>query len=290
MGKIIAFAGRKRSGKTTFAGVVKSYYPDAKIYSFAGALKGLCASILDISLFRLNDLKNNNGEIYVDIAKDTNIQDIIANETGTYSYDIKQIVSEMKPVTTVRELLQVVGTNIIRQLCPDWHVRKLEDRLKAEKPELAVIDDVRFPNEKEALEYMGARLFFVCRPDDFNVSNHPSETSLTWHDFTTDDIIVNKFSEGLSTGLFRRYISKGMNIDEETKSLFVQPFEISGYRDFVNDPDHDLIVKYILEQNTVESLKKSGGVINYELPGKNFHMVLFNPLINEQLKLIYGEK
>jgi hypothetical protein len=53
-----------------------------------------------------------------------------------------------------------------------------------------VIDDVRFPNEKKMIEELGGECWFIVRPTLDNISNHESETSITWNN-CWNRIIIN---------------------------------------------------------------------------------------------------
>jgi hypothetical protein len=84
------------------------------------------------------------------------------------------------------ELLQVVGTNIFRKYQPDVWVEVLLAQLDEERPDIAVISDVRFPNEAEAIRHAGGLLYKITRLADRGVPYvapdrdpfHPSETAL----------------------------------------------------------------------------------------------------------------
>ena len=56
--RIIAFAGRKRSGKGMLAQGIKNNFKNAVILSFADNLKQLCAELLNTSSDNLNKMKN----------------------------------------------------------------------------------------------------------------------------------------------------------------------------------------------------------------------------------------
>ena len=88
-----------------------------------------------------------------------------------------------------RELMQFIGTDLIREYCSDWHINKVREIIETNGDKNFVIDDVRFPNERELIESLGGTLWFVVRPKLDNVSNHISETALKWQEF--DNIIVN---------------------------------------------------------------------------------------------------
>ena len=180
---IIGFCGRLRSGKSELAReCVRHGYQKL---SFAIPLKRLCADILDTSIDELNKAKNNGIEISLTIGKD--ICQIIADETEI-PFDTVYEKCNGKTIETVRELLQFIGTDLIREYNKDWHVNRLREMIDIDKD--YVFDDVRFQNEKKMIEDLGGDCWFVIRPTFENISNHESETSITWND-CYNKIIIN---------------------------------------------------------------------------------------------------
>ena len=178
---IIGFAGRKESGKTELANLLtKMGY---KKVSFATELKKLISKAFNIPFDELNSLKN----VVRDYEITDDVCDIIASETGI-SIDIVKDFFKDKKIRTIREALQVIGTDLIRKNDNNWHVRKTIESLEDGKD--YVFDDVRFPNEMHAIENLGGDCWFIIRNKFDNVSNHESETSLNWHEFGYN-VIVN---------------------------------------------------------------------------------------------------
>jgi len=180
---ILGFCGRMRSGKTELAKVcVENGF--TKLY-FALPLKQLCADILDISIDELNRLKGDNTDIALFLGDD--ICKILSDETDIPLEIVKEICYG-KTISTVREMLQFIGTDLIRQYNKDWHVNRIREMIN---PDINyVIDDVRFPNEKKLIEELGGDCWFIIRPTLDNVSNHVSETSLSFND-CWNRIIIN---------------------------------------------------------------------------------------------------
>lgn len=93
-------------------------------------------------------------------------------------------------------LLQVVGTDIFRKRNPDIWVRVLEDTLLEQQPEVAVITDMRFPNEADMIKRLGGSTIDVQRITVTGQPyvatdrdpNHPSETALDGYAF--DRIVI----------------------------------------------------------------------------------------------------
>lgn len=184
MGKIIGFCGRCRSGKTELAKICekKGY---EKLY-FALPLKQLCAEILNITINELNEKKNNNTKINLTIEKD------ICNTLSIKTNIPLKVTEELcygKHIDNIRNMLQFIGTDYIRRYNKDWHVMKIKEMIDSNKN--YVFDDVRFPNEKKMIESLGGDCWFLIRTSIENVSNHESETSLTWRDCGNKIIINN---------------------------------------------------------------------------------------------------
>lgn len=85
-------------------------------------------------------------------------------------------------------LLQYIGTNAFRKHDPDIWVRVLLDTIREQAPEVAIITDMRFPNEGDAIKAAGGYTMRVERrileTGELWVSadrdpNHPSETAMT---------------------------------------------------------------------------------------------------------------
>jgi len=128
MTKIVAFAGRKQSGKTTCSEFVVKYFNGkiegfnkAKIYNFADPLKeNICIEVLGLThdqCYGSDDQKNELVDCYWD--------------------DGKQM--------TAREVMQFVGTNIFRKMKHNVWSSATINKIQKEKPKIAIIADCRFP-------------------------------------------------------------------------------------------------------------------------------------------------
>jgi hypothetical protein len=180
---VLGFCGRLQSGKTELAKVCEQYGYE-RLY-FALPLKQLCADILKISIDDLNKAKVEKTEIGVTIEKD--ICELISKETDIPFDTVMEICNGVK-IRDVRHMLQFIGTDLIRKYNTDWHVNKI--RAMIDKDKNYVIDDVRFPNEKKMIEELEGECWFIVRPTLDNISNHESETSITWND-CWNRIIIN---------------------------------------------------------------------------------------------------
>lgn len=185
---LIGFAGRARSGKTTLCKFLRKE-KNAKIVTIASYLKKLCCEVLSMNMNTLLEYKDNNTEL--NLTFDNAAYKILNDRTGIPLDILHQELNNVI-IHTIREMLQVVGTNVIRKYNSNWHVDQMrEEILSYDNNTMVVIDDVRFPNERQAIEELGGIVLFIIRPSFDYISNHISETSLKWYNFSDTHIILN---------------------------------------------------------------------------------------------------
>lgn len=181
---IIGFGGRIGSGKSELAKICQEA-GFKKLY-FALPLKQLVADLIHVKLEEINCLKN--------VEKNYKFNKIdylfLSGETGIPFETVEKEMSKVQ-FKTVRQLLQFIGTDLIRKYNTNWHVNRIREMIKhGDKDVNYVIDDIRFPNELDLVRELGGVCWFIIRPKIDNVSNHESETSLTWRDYG-NKIIIN---------------------------------------------------------------------------------------------------
>lgn len=208
--RIIGFAGRKRCGKTILANYIKNE-ENGVVITIANYLKQLCSQLMNISVNELIEKKDNG--FTFDIIPDERWFEIIDKETNI---GIDKIRNDLKNthITSIRQLLQVIGTDLIRKYNENWHVEKmLEEINNYPNDTFIAIDDVRFPNEKEAIEKLSGIVFFIVRPNCLSVSNHISEISLLWQDFNDTNVIINNTTDKETLiNNFKIHFKKDFNI------------------------------------------------------------------------------
>lgn len=309
--RIIAFAGRKRAGKDMLAnGVVKKCEKGtAVVVTIADNIKFLCCELLNVSYRTLNRMKDDgttfekkpDGRWFSVINRETGIpQSVICDEIGDMVF------------TTVREMLQVIGTDLIRKYVPNWHVDKTVERIKSyDENMIVVVDDVRFINEKCAIEKLGGDVFFVVRPNCWDVSNHVSETSLHYSDFKTDKVIINDLQKETMIDEFNSlYFGEDDSRKCERSDILLSsnPWYSEHVMDIVTNNDdfnfkRGTIIRSVLAQNMNRKQFLEKGIITFESTDQEslylFRRImmydtrsgdgcksysLYNPLTNEILK------
>lgn len=303
--KLIAFAGRKRCGKGTLSNAIKEYVNENNgkciILTVANYLKFLCCDILEIDFDTLNQWKDDSNKI-LEIKPSNRWYNLINDKTNIPVDIIKKEIENIT-FTNVRQILQVIGTDLIRKYNPEWHInclkKDIEDYIDTYT---IVIDDVRFPNEKQAIEEFGGRVFFIIRPNYFNVSNHISETTLKWQDFKDENIIINDFD--IKT--FRIYIKVAFaNNFDINLPIFLSNcnhFKINTNCNFPNNSSNKKLIEDILDNCLKDERFLKNGILHYNSPNRKYRnifneevmlndcnnwqrdFVIYNPLINENLK------
>lgn len=168
---IIAFAGRKQSGKTTSAQFVANEFVGqahghAKIYNFADPLKtDICMNVLGLTFEQCYGTDNQK------------------NELVNCYWDNKQL--------TAREVMQLVGTDVFRKLQNNVWADATIIKINKEQPDLALIADCRFPNEVDVVKKAGGMIIKLNR-NPFN-SDHDSETALDYdrYDHNNFDLVLD---------------------------------------------------------------------------------------------------
>ena len=185
---IIGFAGRLRSGKTELATICERYGYE-RLY-FAKPLKMLVANLIGGTIEDVNELKN--GREGYAWQKEIGAVDCMFISQQT---DIPVKIVQEKLLNHIfsntRDMLQVIGTDLIREYNNNWHVERIKSMIEEGKK--YVIDDVRFTNEVKCIEDLGGIVWFVTRPKFDEISHHSSEETLKIGDFGPD-VIVNDLS------------------------------------------------------------------------------------------------
>lgn len=143
---LIGIAGPKRSGKDTLARGLSKLL-DLPVDSFAAPLRKFVADLLNISMVTMEDCKE---------------------------HPIKWLDGK-----TPRQIMQLVGTEGCRDLVhPELWLRSLLHRIPQRG---AIISDVRFPNEAQAILARGGVVIELSRPGTGTGDAHISEKPLDDH-------------------------------------------------------------------------------------------------------------
>ena len=167
-----------------------SMWPFVKKYSFADTLKQIAVQLFDIPrecVFGTNEQKNQLQEHLLWENMPGVITPNQPAESGlAFPEDLDLKIHEPGPMTA-REFLQYFGTDIMRKMYePIWIQRVISD-IQSEEPLLAIVDDVRFIDEVEAIQKVGGKVIGLER-QPFE-SSHSSEQVVKDHLDKFDGVI-----------------------------------------------------------------------------------------------------
>ena len=151
-------------------------WPHVKMYSFADTLKSLA-----VHLFGLRPEQVYGSEEDKNSLTQFRWENMPGVYTG-YEGGLQNYVTykEDGPMTA-REFMQYFGTDVMRKMYSNIWVDNTIKKILAEGSELAVIPDVRFPNEVEAVLANGGEVIRLSRV--YEEDGHQSETKLDPENF-----------------------------------------------------------------------------------------------------------
>ena len=275
---IIALAGRMRSGKTELAKVCEKH--GYEILSFATPLKKMVAKLVGKNSI---DELNKDKEKYCEYILDDASIDYLTNEIEIPRDIVKNFVDNNK-FTTIRQLLQGIGTNLIRKNQPEWHVKKLKELILTYPDDSKIcLDDLHFPNEKEMIEKLGGICFFVIRPDTPSISNHDSETSLTLNDFNEKNVIINDMSLIGLTFYWDKCLNEELLSKDDNYTKIVTCFnifsEIRKIREYHIGSNHFYCNKNAFRDESgdliLKTIRPKQNIIQWDLNNKFIHFLYY---------------
>ena len=174
--------------------------------------------------------------------------------------------------TNVREVLQIIGTDLIRKYSPDWHIDKTIEHIKSYGDDkIVVVEDVRFPNEKRRIEEIGGDVYFIIRPNYWDVSNHPSEKALKYTDFNDNRIIINEYSKEQMITYFNAlyFADEYINENEYPILLSANPWYSEHVMDITTNDfafrlNRQNIIKKVIKQNEGRIPFRVNGLISFK--------------------------
>lgn len=145
--KIIAFSGKKQSGKTTASNFLEKM-TGGTIIGFADSLKNIISVCFGATKEQLD---------------------------GTD----KQKNTPLACGMTSRALMQMIGTDVFRNdLDPDCWLRAMKHKMSRYNSKLFIIPDVRFANEVRFVQVDGGHVIRLLRAPFSDKDQHTSETAL----------------------------------------------------------------------------------------------------------------
>jgi hypothetical protein len=196
---IIAFSGIKFSGKDTAAEGLIRFHKFKRI-GLADKLKDICSEVFNISRHDMDnpEMKESLFETAISLGPthiDSLLKTLLRDGYDFEFDDTREFLCKNfmdKKLTSIREVLQVVGTDICRTYVKDdiW-LEYIKNTIINYNGNI-VVTDARFKNERDFLRTIGAVTILVIRPGYENKSSHVSENQLGTED--EYDVIVNNNS------------------------------------------------------------------------------------------------
>ena len=191
----ISFSGKKQTGKDASTAIAKKLLEangkSVTVTAFAEPLKRMCIDILGLDEALVYG-SNEDKDTLTHIGWDTFPQSIrekysLKTEThhpDTYLDHLKSRTVKIprSGAMTVREVLQVVGTDIFREMFFDTVWADAPFRKPYKDADVVILTDCRFPNEKDATEGNGGVVIRLERSTGLT-DNHRSEVALDGYSF-----------------------------------------------------------------------------------------------------------
>lgn len=153
-------------------------YPKVKIYSIADPLKEIAVQIFGVKpeqVYGTDAQKNSVTSLTWD-----DFKHLLPVSERKKLAKSGHFVDKEKGFTgkkiSARNILEILGTRVFRQVKPDCWIEALFRRIEIEQPEIAIISDGRFPNEIDKVHERGGKsIRFTKNPFD---SKTEPETAL----------------------------------------------------------------------------------------------------------------
>lgn len=199
--KLIGLAGKKNCGKDTVANIFVEAEGFKKI-AFADPLKEMLGKVFHLEAKYLHDEKLKEAElperITIDYTHLDEIREIVKDWGFVVDRDSREGMESFfgREIRTARELMQTVGTDILRRyIRDDIFIVLLFSRMKDFNGHI-VVSDVRLKNERDAIKKAGGTMMLIKR-DVANKDSHISENDLgTEKEYDVviknDDITLNQ--------------------------------------------------------------------------------------------------
>jgi len=193
--RLISLSGKKNCGKSFLSNIcVKLGYTKL---SFATNLKLLICDLLGISLVYLNNNKDIPFNYKLKINKDKFC--IIYNKTNIPLHIIENSLLN-KTFTTYREILQFIGTDLIRNHNSNWHIDNIKDIIYKNPDVKFCLDDTRFLNELNLIKELNGLTFYIKTYKNIN-DLHISENEMSPEN--CNYILINKFNNDIVTDFLK---------------------------------------------------------------------------------------
>tara|TARA_B100000085_G_scaffold144983_1_gene131884 strand:+ start:1192 stop:1977 length:786 start_codon:yes stop_codon:yes gene_type:complete len=151
-------------------------WPYVKLYNFAEPVKDMCINLFGFTYEQAYGTEEQKNQTLSGIRWENMPRFQNMKLMQKMPIDAKKSWKWRKGKMTAREFMQFFGTDIMRKIHPDVWANACINKITKEGSDLAIIADVRFPNEVEAINKAGGKVLRLER--DVHEDNHDSETAL----------------------------------------------------------------------------------------------------------------
>lgn len=161
-----------------------------QIYSFADLLKkNVCMDVLGLT----------EAQCYGTDEDKSSLTHLKWEDMPHYYQPLPNLQYHEPGPMTAREVLQYVGTDLFRKMYGGVWVDALMRKIESDNSDIAIVSDVRFPNEVEGIQKTGGKVVrFTRSPLE---DSHDSETALDSYDgfdFTIDNENMDIMTQNIS--------------------------------------------------------------------------------------------
>lgn len=175
---IIGIMGHKGAGKDTLGdrlisslirseGCLQSGLEYVNTYAFADRIKNVCIELFDLNYDDCHGPSENR-----------------SRNTNWYWHEcndklIKQFDANPHDPITVRELLQIIGTEIFRKHFSDkiW-IKLIKKDIMSSDDQVSIITDVRLKRELQSIKEWGGYTIGIKRPQSYETPSHKTEKEM----------------------------------------------------------------------------------------------------------------
>lgn len=152
-------------------------WPHVKLYNYADPVKDMCINLFGFTYQQAYGTDEQKNETLSDIRWEDMPRFQNMKLMKKMPVDAKKSWNWREGEMTAREFMQFFGTDIMRKIHPNVWTNACLNKITKEGSDLAVVADVRFPNEVEAINRAGGKVLRLER--DVHNDNHESETALS---------------------------------------------------------------------------------------------------------------
>ncbi len=188
---VVGLSARKQGGKNTSARHIREHFQymlfgqtDVKVmeYAYADVLKQMCMDLFGLSYAQCYG---------TDAEKNTATK---LHWVDMPTFNEREFRGNWDVSMSGREVLQYFGTEIVRKMFSNAWVDATLRKIQKESPDIALVTDVRFPNEVEGIHLLSGKVLRLLRAP-CTEDEHESERALDpevfdWHQF--DAVLDNR--------------------------------------------------------------------------------------------------